>query len=103
MNHDNIINIYNKDNIIYNLDSENPDLSALIDIIIKDETLNEVDISCKTSIKDFDIESFQEIIKQSVNEIRQSLKSETERYLEIKSSFQFDKTAIDYFNDIIVD
>lgn len=93
------INLHDK--VICKIDSENPDLSAFVNAIISNLSIDEKDITCKTEMKDFDISTFQEIIKQSIAEIKESLENELDKYDKIKQTLCSDKNVIEFYNELI--
>lgn len=101
MNHKkNKIEIYNKNNLIITLDTDNPDLTKLVEAIVQGD-INHEDIICKTEIENFDTESFQEIIRNTIKSINIDLENELNQFEEIVGSIVVDDDAITYFKNII--
>lgn len=65
--------IYNNKTLIYEIDSENPDISKLVEKIVNDKDITRDNIRCETKIEKFDSDSFVELIKQTVTDVRDSL------------------------------
>lgn len=99
MNPKTTINIYLNDQVICEIDSENPDLSAFVNAIISNLKVDEKDITCKTEIKDFDISTFQDLIRQSITEIKLNLKNEVDKYDQFKQTLISDKKVSEFYKE----
>lgn len=93
--------IYKDQVLIHEVDSENPNIAKLIEIIVNDKDITKFNISCETKIEKFDIDSFVELVKQTVTDVRDSLKSEMESYEEIAKTFVFDDDVKEYYSKLI--
>lgn len=95
------ISIFKSEELIYEIDSENPDISKLIEKIVIDKDITNDNIHCETKIEKFDVESFTELIKQTVTEVRDSLVSEIKDYEEINKTIVLDDDVKEYYSRLI--
>src|SRR5690554_6400271 len=73
------IKVLESGELICNIDTDNPNLSQLIESITK-KNIDYRKITCETNIENFDIVSFEGILKSTIKSINNELESELEKY-----------------------
>lgn len=82
------------------INSDNPDLSKIIDNVIVVEDIDIEDLEIKTEIENFDIEGFKEIITTTIKEIREMIEVNNENLKKYTESLKFDESVSDYYRKI---
>lgn len=100
MNHEKKIEIVYKGEVICEIDADNPNLVDFVSKIVNDE-IDELDkLTCKASFQNFDSDSFTNVIKQTINDVNENLKSEIKNYSEIKRTLTSDVDVEQYYIDL---
>lgn len=97
MKHENVVKICfgNHDECTLNLDS--PNLDTLVEKIVANKEIDLENIRCETSVEDFDKRSFAELIKVTISQLQEELKSEMHRYEEVLGSIIADPTVEEFY------
>lgn len=90
-----IIEIFYKNEKIFDFDAKSPNIKNLVDLIVEKEYLTSDEYSCKTDLKDFDSVTFEDIIKTFVKDFNNSLKLEMESFESSLNKLETDSSPDD--------
>ncbi len=100
MNPSTIVNVEVDGVFICQFDCENPDLTSFVNAVITNEKIIAEKVKCTSEMEDFDIVSFEELVRQTIKDIRESLKNELDRYDQIRSTIILDQKVDEYFTEL---
>lgn len=101
MNPDNIVNILYNGEIMFKLNANSPNLDNFVTQVISKIDLEPESITCQTDIENFDISSFEMLIRKSVKDLREKLENDLKDFAQISESIVKDKDVSQYFQELI--